>query len=109
MHKPLFFHNLPVVGAYHQTGVDWSKLREGDKLDLVPEPDNPADPCAVAVQVHGYRIGYLPREHAEVFSPLLLSGYVRTKAFLVGIDSWVERRRHAPILMDCEVVATATP
>lgn len=31
---------------------------------LVREPDNPHDPNAVAVQVDGWKVGYIPRENA---------------------------------------------
>jgi hypothetical protein len=40
---------------------------------LVPEPQNKYDPNAVAVNVDGATVGYLPREHAASYSPVLLA------------------------------------
>lgn len=39
---------------------------------LIPEPENPHDSNAVAVQVGGTTVGYLPREVAPSYQPLLL-------------------------------------
>jgi hypothetical protein len=39
--------------------------------DLVPEFGNRFDPCAVAVQVDGRVVGYLPREDAQYYHPVL--------------------------------------
>lgn len=36
-------------------------LRPGAVLRLIPEPDNPVDPLAVAVMKDGARLGYVPR------------------------------------------------
>jgi hypothetical protein len=38
---------------------------------LVPEPDNPHDANAVAVMVEGERVGYLKRDVAAIYSPVL--------------------------------------
>jgi hypothetical protein len=34
------------------------------KARLVPEPDNPADPGAIAVMIEGNRVGYIARNYA---------------------------------------------
>ena len=36
------------------------RLRTGDRLDLVPEPENPHDEYAVAVRHDGRHLGYIP-------------------------------------------------
>jgi hypothetical protein len=47
----------------------------GEQLYLEPEPDNPADPLAMAVfSLKGERLGYLPRYDAAVFTPSVNSG-----------------------------------
>lgn len=47
----------------------------GEQLYLEPEPDNPADPLAMAVfSLKGIRLGYLPRYDAAVFTPSVNSG-----------------------------------
>jgi|GEM_PF-2047806 len=40
---------------------------------LVPEPDNPHDPNAVAVMVHKGKVGHLSRENAASWQPALLA------------------------------------
>lgn len=45
---------------YHDGALVLSKLRVGDRLELVPEPDNPYDPEAVAVKYKGTMLGYVP-------------------------------------------------
>lgn len=109
MSKPLFFKDLPVAGASHYGHIDWSKITEGARVDLVPEPDNPADPHAVAAYVGRQQIGYLARENAEIFSPLLLAKAIQVKAQIVTIDSRVERRYLGRILMACEVERVSIP
>jgi hypothetical protein len=67
---------VPVVGeSYYQDayiklfgrpGNDW---RHFDNLvaELVPEPHNEYDPAAVAVRVHGEKVGHLSRDDARSF------------------------------------------
>ena len=40
---------------------------------LIPEPANPHDPNAVSVQVDGKLVGYLPKEIAPKYAPVLAS------------------------------------
>lgn len=42
-----------------------SKVNPGDPVELLPEPSNPYDSNAVAVHVHGFKIGYLRRDVAQ--------------------------------------------
>lgn len=47
-------------------------LRVGDVLDLRREPDNPHDPCAIAIYTGTqYKLGYVPR--AENLTPALIA------------------------------------
>ena len=39
----------------------WDEMREGDRLALVRERDNPHDPFAVRIDWRGTKLGYLPR------------------------------------------------
>lgn len=85
-------HNeLEVVGEYYRqhefqevTG-DLSPgeyFREEMGALLIPEPDNPYDGSAVSVRVHGATLGYLSREDATEWSPIIrrivASGYIPT-------------------------------
>lgn len=62
---------------------------------LVPEPSNPHDRNAVTVQINGYVVGYLEREDAAKYQPLLNSviaaGYVpatRARVWTVARSGW---------------------
>lgn len=57
---------LKFVGIRHRTQADYQrylKLKKGEKVLFVKEPDNPKDPNAVkVVTMDGYHIGYVARE-----------------------------------------------
>lgn len=49
--------------------------KPGDPVTLVPEPDNPADDCAVAVySERGIQIGYLPAERCGLIGKYIRDG-----------------------------------
>lgn len=56
---------LEVTGA--QAG---DEVRFACEAALVPEPDNPHDPNAVAVQIEGRPVGYLERDEAVRWQPI---------------------------------------
>jgi hypothetical protein len=45
-------------------------VRIPTQATLVPEPDNPYDPNAVAVYIAGRKVGHLPRPAAQAFAPV---------------------------------------
>ena len=52
----------PLAGFQYHAGASlWDELREGDRLSLVREADNPHDANAVRVEWRGQKLGYLPR------------------------------------------------
>ncbi len=52
----------PLAGFRYYAGEDlWHDMREGDRLTLVREADNPHDANAVRVEWRGRKLGYLPR------------------------------------------------
>lgn len=58
----LLVQSSPLAGfQYHAGEALWERLRVGDALELVREPDNPYDPWAVRVDWRGIKLGYLPR------------------------------------------------
>lgn len=78
----------------------------GEELELtaylVPEPHNPHDRHAVAVQIAGATVGYLPREDAVHYAPILselmsqgLQPYVPCQVWAVEWEhsDWDERGR----------------
>ncbi len=46
-------------------------MKEGSLLDLVREPDNPYDACAIALYFNQRKIGFIPAESNEILSRLL--------------------------------------
>lgn len=57
-----------------------SEMKEGDMLELVREPDNPHDPCAIALHFNDHHVGYLPREDNEMLSRLLDASVINLMA-----------------------------
>ena len=52
---------------YHEAKAVWDRMKVGDPLILVREPENPYDVNAVRVDWNGYQLGYIPRaENAAV-------------------------------------------
>src|SRR6476469_1220661 len=88
------------VSHYQPALLDASGAAPGDEVrfdcraELVPEPDNPHDPNAVAVRIDGRPVGYLPRDEAlrwqSVIAPLAEVGepaYVDARIAGRGRDS----------------------
>jgi len=65
----------PVAGfQYHEGDAVWSRLRVGERLDLIREEDNPYDLRAVRVEWRGHQLGYVPRLDNAAVSQLLDNG-----------------------------------
>ena len=54
------------------------------KAVLTPEPDNPHDPHAVVVKIHGKTVGYLPRQSAQRFAKAFGNTAQTCNAKIVG-------------------------
>lgn len=69
------------------------RLKRGSKVSLVPEPENPHDPNAIAVYVDDVHIGYIPAvDCTEVHQ--LLSGEHTVSAYVAGgARKWVQDGR----------------
>ena len=58
----ILVQSSPLAGfQYHAGEALWQELREGDRLTLVREADNPHDTNAVRIEWRGQKLGYLPR------------------------------------------------
>jgi hypothetical protein len=67
---------IPLAGASHHAAAVEETIRgvlDGGQMDavLIPEPDNPHDPNAVAVYMLGGHVGYVPRRMAGMLQPAL--------------------------------------
>ena len=69
-------YELPIVGIRFQKGsyAALFNARGGSIVALRREPSNPHDSNAVAIQVDGVRVGYIPANHAGPLSVLMDSG-----------------------------------
>jgi len=61
---------------------DFEENSPGDEFDLVPEPENPYDPCAVRLEFDGRHTGYVPRPLNEA---LIVLGVQNFQAEFVEI------------------------
>lgn len=52
-----------------------SKLKVGQKLKLVPEPDNPFDPNAIAIYRKKTKLGFVPQKLNGELAQLLYFGH----------------------------------
>ena len=97
------FLSFHVAGFSHWYGLEiMHKLVPGAKLRLVPEPDNPYDPCAIALYKGKTKIGFVPRNHNASLAQLLHFGY--GKAFECRVthvvpDAHPERMVFARVLL----------
>lgn len=60
--------------SFYQDNLD--NLSIGDRLDIIPQPENLYDPGALAVYKNGKQLGYLPRKVAERFNSLKITGEI---------------------------------
>lgn len=71
----LLVQSSPLAGfQYHAGEALWERLRVGDPLALIREPDNPHDARAVRVEWRGVMLGYLPRAENEAVAAALDRG-----------------------------------
>ncbi len=58
----ILVQSSPLAGfQYHAGETLWQEMREGDRLTLVREADNPHDANAVRIEWRSQKLGYLPR------------------------------------------------
>jgi hypothetical protein len=90
--------DLEIVGEASYQDALWAICREtlGERVRhqvvavLVPEPQNPHDANAIAVQIDGHLVGYFAREDAFLYGPGLhalmsrCGGYVALRGVIVG-------------------------
>jgi len=65
----------PLAGFRHYAGEAlWHDMREGDRLTLVREADNPHDANAVRIEWRGQKLGYLPRAENRAVATAIDNG-----------------------------------
>ena len=61
-------------------------MYEGSLLELVREPENPHDPCAIALHFNQQKVGFIPAESNEILSRLLDSRLVELLAEITHLN-----------------------
>lgn len=85
------------------------KLTGREPVKIVPEPDNKYDKNALAVHVaHDgeiFHIGYVPRDLAATFAPLLDGEDVIGKVFEIngGFEKWNGERASCGVIVEFEI------
>lgn len=75
--RPIRLIDTFVTGTFFVKGVDSlaDRLREGDRLTLLREPDNRYDKYAIVVNdPEGNKLGYVPRKNNIVLANLMDAG-----------------------------------
>lgn len=71
----ILVQSSPLAGfQYHAGEALWQEMREGDRLVLVREADNPHDANAVRIEWRGQKLGYLPRAENRPVAAALDAG-----------------------------------
>ncbi len=71
----ILVQSSPLAGfQYHAGEALWQEMREGDRLTLVREADNPHDANAVRIEWRGQKLGYLPRAENRTVAAALDTG-----------------------------------
>ncbi len=70
--RKIYLMQCFVAGFRHYEGMQLlDSMKEGDLLELVREPANEYDPCAIALHWQGKKIGFIPASSNEMLSMLL--------------------------------------
>lgn len=92
----LLLQDSPLAGFQFHAGKKlWSRMRVGDALVLVREPENVHDPLAIRVEWQGQHIGYVPRRENRDVARLLDRGaklFARISRLAESRDPWARVR-----------------
>lgn len=64
---------------YHDGAFVLDKLKPGNKLKMVPEPDNPYDPNAIALRYKKVKLGHVPHNENQLLA--IMAHYGHTGVF----------------------------
>lgn len=88
----ILVQSSPLAGSqYYAVEALRARLRVGDALQLVREPDNRHDANAIRVEWQGHKLGYVPRRENRALAAALDAGdkvVARVKALREHRDPW---------------------
>lgn len=71
----ILVQSSPLAGFRYYAGEAlWQEMREGDRLKLIREADNPHDAHAVRIEWRGQKLGYLPRAENRAVAAVMDKG-----------------------------------
>lgn len=83
---------------YHDGFRVLSELKPGTPLSMVPEPDNPFDPHAVALYFGGVKLGFIDKGNSPLISQFIFYGHADVfEAFVTKVDPEAEPYKQVKI------------
>lgn len=71
----ILVQSSPLAGFRYYAGEAlWQEMREGDRLKLIREADNPHDAHAVRIEWRGQKLGYLPSAENRAVAAVMDKG-----------------------------------
>lgn len=71
----MLIQNSPLAGSqYYALGDFWTRIKLGDALRLIREPDNRHDSQAIRVEWQGHQLGYVPRAENRAIAAAMDAG-----------------------------------
>jgi hypothetical protein len=98
-----------IAGFSHWGGLDAIKeLGLGTVISMKGEPDNPHDPCAVALYHGSTKLGYIPQNENEQISNLIFFGHADIlEAKIAQIDPTAHPEQQLRVTIRIKDVRTA--
>ena len=85
--KKVWLLECYVAGFKYYEGLQLlSSMKPDDLLELVREPENEYDHCAIALKFRGRKIGFIPATENELLSKLLDNNLLELKAQIIHLD-----------------------
>lgn len=90
---------------FHEGFRVLSELKPGVSLTMVPEPDNPFDPHAVALYYGEIKLGFIDKGNSPLISQFIYFGHADVfEAFITKVDPEAEPYKQVKITVrvtDC--------
>jgi hypothetical protein len=93
----------PVVDLQYCDGEEvWNDMVVGNVLNLVREPENPHDSCAVAIYWRDFKVGYLPSQENRAIQQMMDRG-VQLRAHIVDLRDDPDPKQRFVVAVSAEL------